>query len=155
MIDNLNEHQGMTREEQLAVDVPQLLGEGISDETGMLRGVVQGLGQTAAALQIQDAGMPLEMLGRILTMINRHSFEAAVIDIDVIVEEPERRGYPKIAAIVRAGIGSCCNDTDYRLLARWLANVYALIALRETVQSAEVHNSDTSEAQELRDSSDS
>lgn len=147
MPDKINDLHDMSREEQLAINVPELLQEGISDDVGEIRGVVQGIGQTATALQIQEAGMPIEMLARMLTMINRHTLQAAVTDIDVIVEEPERRGYPGIAAIVRAGITSCESDADYLLFVRWLVNVYGLSSLREEMQTSKAQGGQGFETQ--------
>lgn len=140
MPNKIKDQGDMSREEQLAINVPELLLEGISNNAGEIRGVVQGVGQTAAALQVREAGMPLEMFGRMLTMLNRHTCQTAATDIDVIVEEPEKRGYPEIAKIVRAGIASCDNDADYLLFARWLANVYGLVALHESVQSMDIQD---------------
>jgi len=133
----MDDHRDLSLEEQLAIDVPALLAQGISDGSGALRGLVQGTGATATAVQVDEAGMPLAMLGRMLTMITRHTFAAAVLDVDVIVEEPERRGFPGIATIVRAGIAACRDGAEYALFARWLADVYGLLALREATAAAE------------------
>jgi hypothetical protein len=125
-----DEHRDLDRDDLLAIDVPSLLAGGIGDRAGHLRGEVQGTASTAAAVQIEAEGLPLDMLGRMLTMVNRHTWQAAVADVDVIVEEPARRGYPRAASIVRAGIAACRDGDEYVLFARWLANVYALAALR-------------------------
>jgi hypothetical protein len=124
-----DEHRDLGREELLAVDVPALLAAGITAGTGQLRGELQGTGQAAAATQLEDSGLPLDMLGRMLTMLNRHTWQAAVADVDVIVEEPEKRGFPAAARIVRAGITACGDGDEYVQLARWLANVYGLLAI--------------------------
>jgi hypothetical protein len=123
------EHRDLSRDELLAIDVPALLAGGISDGAGRIRGELQGTGQAAAAVQLAASGLPLEMLGRMLTMVNRHTWQAAVADLDVIVEEPDKRGFPDAAGIVRAGIGACRDGDDYVLFARWLANVYTLAAI--------------------------
>jgi hypothetical protein len=117
------------RDELLAIDVPALLAAGISDGAGRFRGELQGTGQAAAAVQLGASGLPLEMLGRMLTMVNRHTWRAAVADVDVIVEEPEKRGFPAAGTMVRAGISACRDDAEYGLFARWLADVYALLAI--------------------------
>ena len=121
------EHADLGRDELLAIDVPAMLAEGISDGD-VIRGELQGTGQAAAAVQMEADGLPLEMLGRMLTMVNRHTWQAAVADVDVITEEPEKRGFPRAAAVVRAGIAACRDDADYGRFARWLANVYTLLA---------------------------
>jgi hypothetical protein len=125
----MDEHRDLGRDELLAVDVPALLAAGISDGAGRIRGELQGTGQAAAAIQLAESGLPLDMLGRILTMVNRHTWQAAVEDIDVIVEEPDKRGFPEAGAIVRAGISACHDGDDYGLFARWLANVYGLAVM--------------------------
>lgn len=127
--DAVGEHPDLGRDELLAVDVPALLAAGISDDEGRIRGELQGTGQAAAAVQLEAAGLPLEMLGRMLTMVNRHTWLAAVADADVIVEEPDKRGFPRASEIVRAGVAACQDGDDYLLFARWLANVYGLVAL--------------------------
>jgi hypothetical protein len=127
--DNDEEHRDLDRAELLAVDVPGLLAAGISDGEGRIRGELQGTGQVAAAIQVEAAGLPLEMLGRMLTMVNRHTWQAAVADVDVIVEEPDKRGFPRASEIVRAGIAACRDGDEYVLFARWLANVYGLVAI--------------------------
>ena len=124
-----DEHRDLGRDELLAVDVPALLAAGISDGAGRIRGELQGTGQAAAATQLADSELPLDMLGRILTMVNRHTWQAAVEDIDVIVEEPDKRGFPVASDIVRAGLAACHDGDDYGLFARWLANVYGLAAM--------------------------
>jgi hypothetical protein len=75
-------------------------------------------------------GLPPDMLGRMLTMVNRHTWQAAVADIDVIVEEPEKRGFPRAARIVRSGVTACRDGDEYVLFARWLANVFTLVTVR-------------------------
>ena len=122
-------HDDLDRDALLAVDVPALLASGIGDADGRLRGEVQGTASAAAAEQLLADGLPADMLGRMLTMVNRHTWLAAVADIDVIVEEPEKRGHPRAAGIVRAGVGACRNGDEYVLFARWLANVFARVTL--------------------------
>ena len=126
---NMDEHGDLGRDELLAVDVPGLLAAGISEGAGRIRGELQGTGQAAASVQLAASGLPLDMLGRILTMVNRHTWQAAVADIDVIVEEPDKRGFPGTSGIVRAGIAACHDNDDYGLFARWLADVYGLAAI--------------------------
>ena len=99
-------HDDLDRDALLAVDVPALLAAGVGDADGRLRGEVQGTASAAAAEQLLADGLPGDILGRMLTMVNRHTWLAAVADIDVIVEEPETRGYPRAAGIVRAGVGA-------------------------------------------------
>ena len=98
-----DQHADLGREDLLAIDVPTMLAAGISDGDA-IRGKLQGTGQAAAAVQLEADGLPLDMLGRMLTMVNRHTWQAAVADVDVIVEEPEKRGFPRAAEIVRAGL---------------------------------------------------
>jgi hypothetical protein len=126
----MDEHRDLGREELLAIDVPALLAAGISDGVGRIRGELQGTGQAAAAVQLEASGLPLDMLGRMLTMVNRHTWQAAVADVAVIVEEPDKRGFPEASRIVRAGIAACRDGDEYGLFARWLANVYGLAAIR-------------------------
>ena len=122
------EHRDLDRDELLAIDVPAMLAAGVSDGDG-IRGELLGTGQAAAAVQLEADGLPLDMLGRMLTMVNRHTWEAAVADVDVIVEEPDKRGFPRASGIVRAGIGACRSGDDYQHLARWLSDVYLLLAV--------------------------
>jgi len=124
-----HDDRDQSRDELLAVDVPAILAAGISDGSGAMRGPVQGTASAAAAVQLGEDGLPVEMLGRILTMIHRHTLAAARANQDVIVEEPAKRGFPRAAAIVRLGIEACRDDADYILFARWLANVYGLLVL--------------------------
>ena len=123
-----DEHADLGRDELLAIDVPAMLAAGVS-EGDVIRGELQGTGQAAAAVQLEADGLPLEMLGRMLTMVNRHTWQAAVADVDVITEEPDKRGFPRAGAIVRAGIAACRDDGDYGRFARWLADVYTLLAV--------------------------
>jgi hypothetical protein len=126
-----DDHADLERADLLAIDVPATLAAGISDGAGGLRGEVQGTASAAAAVQMEAEGLPAEMLGRMLTMIHRHTWQAAVADIDVIVEEPEKRGYPRAAGIVRAGVAACRNGDEYVLFDRWLANVFTRLAVRD------------------------
>jgi hypothetical protein len=130
-----DEHRDLGRDELLAIDLPALLAAGISDGAGRIRGELQGTGQAAASVQLLASGLPLDMLGRMLTMVNRHTWQAAVADLDVIVEEPEKRGFPGAAGIVRAGIAACRDGDEYLLFARWLANVYSLTAIGAAARS--------------------
>jgi hypothetical protein len=125
-----DDHADLDREQLLAFDVPATLAAGIGDGAGALRAAVQGTASAAAAVQMEAEGLPTEMLGRMLTMVNRHTWQAAVADIDVIVEEPEKRGYPRAAGIVRSGVAACRDGDEYVLFDRWLANVYTRLALR-------------------------
>jgi hypothetical protein len=133
----MDDHRDLSLEEQLAIDVPAILAGGIGDGSGRMRGIVQGAAVTATALQVEHAGLPAGMLGRMLTMVNRHTFRAARDDVAVIVEEPERRGFTAIATIVRAGIAACNDEGEYALFARWLADVYALVSLRTATTGLE------------------
>ena len=126
-----HDHRDLDRDDLLAVDVPAMLAAGIGDEAGRLRGEIQGTASAAAAVQMEAEGLPADILGRMLTMVNRHTWQAAVADIDVIVEEPDKRGFPRSATIVRAGVAACRDGDDYVLFARWLANVFTLAAMRD------------------------
>lgn len=126
-----DDHPDLSREDLLAIDVPAMLAAGVGDGTGRLRGEVQGTASAAAAVQMEAEGLPPDMLGRMLTMVNRHTWRAAVADIDVIVEEPERRGYPRSTRIVRSGVAACRDGDEYVLFTRWLANVFTLTTIRD------------------------
>ena len=126
-----DDHVDLSRKDLLAIDVPAMLAAGIGDDAGLLRGEVQGTASAAAAVQMAAEGLPPDMLGRMLTMVNRHTWQAAVADIDVIVEEPEKRGYPRSTRIVRSGVAACRDGDEYVLFARWLANVFTLATIRD------------------------
>ena len=125
----MDEPHDLNRDELLAINVPALLAAGISDGAGRMRGEVQGTAQAAACVQLLAADVPLDLLGRIVTMVNRHTWRAAVEDIAVIVEEPDKRGFPGVSGMVRAGIAACRDGDEYVHFARWLADVYGLAAI--------------------------
>lgn len=126
-----DDHADLDRTDLLAIDVPAMLAAGIGDGAGGLRGEVQGTASVAAAVQLEADGLPPDMLGRMLTMVNRHTWRAATADIDVIVEEPEKRGFPRAVRIVRSGVAACRDGDEYVLFARWLANVFTLVSMRQ------------------------
>ncbi len=126
----IDPHRDYTRQEQIDLDLTGLFAEGLRDEEGRLPLVLQGIGSAAMALQVEEAGVPLPMFNRMLTTANEISLQRASAMPEELVEELERRGFPQIARIVRAGIDACRDEDDYRNFVRWLIQVRNLIVFR-------------------------
>ncbi len=123
-------HRDYTRQEQLALDLTELFANGLRDEQGRLPLALQGIGSAAMALQTEAAGVPLPMFNRMLTTANEISLTRAKAMPEELVEELEKRGFPQIARIVRAGVDACRDEDDYRNLVHWLIQVRNLIVFR-------------------------
>ncbi|MGB9750791.1 MAG: hypothetical protein C0183_13675 [Roseiflexus castenholzii] len=126
----IDPHRDYTRQEQLALDLTELFAEGLRDEEGRLPLTLQGIGSAAMAMHVEEAGVPLPMFNRMLTTANEISLERAGAMPGELVEELEKRGFPQIARIVRAGIAACRDEDDYRNFVRWLIQVRNLIVFR-------------------------
>ena len=98
------------------VDVPALLGQGLADAAGGLRGELQGEGALAAAVQLQRDGAGAEDVALALSQVRSR---ALGIDLEP-AELP-----PRLAAMADAGAGD-----DPELLAEWLGLVANLMMLR-------------------------
>lgn len=130
-------HRDYTRQEQLALDLTELFTNGLRDEQGQLPLALQGIGSAAMALQTEEAGVPLPMFNRMLTTANEISLTRAKAMPEELVEELEKRGFPQIARIVRAGVDACRDEDDYRNLVHWLIQVRNLIVFR--AQASRIH----------------
>lgn len=119
-----------TRQEQLDLDLTELFADGFRDAEGKLPLALQGLGVAALALQTEAAGVPLPMYNRMLTTANEISLKRAREMPDELVEELEKRGFPRIGRIIRAGIDACRDNDDYRSFVRWMILARNLMALR-------------------------
>jgi|GEM_PF-1724772 len=126
----IDPHRDYTRQEQLDLDLSELFAEGLRDENGQLPLTLQGIGSAAMAVQTEQAGVPLPMFNRMLTTANEISLQRARAMPEELVEELEKRGFPQIARIIRAGIDACRDDADYRNFVRWLIQVRNLIVFR-------------------------
>lgn len=104
----------ITDDDAARLDVPALLAQGLADETGGLRGELQGEGALAAAVQLQRDGAGAEDVALALSQIRSR---AMGIDLEP-AELP-----PRLAAMADAG-------GDPELLAEWLGLVANLMMLR-------------------------
>jgi len=125
-----------TRQEQLDLDLPGLFAGGFLDEQGRLRLELQGVGCAAMALQTEQAGVPLPMFNRMLTTANEISLRRARELPEELVEELEKRGFPQIGGIVRAGIDACRDEQEYRGFVHWLILARNLMVLRDRERGA-------------------
>lgn len=95
------------------LDVGSLLGAGLADETGALRGELQGEGALAAAVQLERAGVPAEAVALALSQVRGRE-----LGIDL---EPAAFG-PPLDAWTQGG--------EPLLLAEWLGLVANLMLMR-------------------------
>lgn len=127
----IDPYRDYTRQEQLELDLTELFANGIRNEEGQLRLELQGIGCAAMALQTEEAGVPMPMFNRMLTTANEISLKRAKDMPEELVEELEKRGFPQIGRVIRAGIDACQNTEDYHAFFRWLMLVRNLMALRD------------------------
>ncbi|MEO8687865.1 MAG: hypothetical protein ABI611_06565 [Solirubrobacteraceae bacterium] len=106
----------ITDDDAARVDVPALLGQGLADEAGGLRGELQGEGALAAAVQLQRDGAGAEDVALALSQVRSR---AMGIDLEP-ADLP-----PRLAAMADA-----CAGGDPELLAEWLGLVANLMMLR-------------------------
>ena len=126
----IDPYRDYTYEEQRNLNLSALFENGLSDEQGQMRPELQGIGAAAAAIQAMDQGVPLPMVGLMLTNANEKTLLGARRHPEDLLEELEFRGFTHFAALVRAGIDACQDDADYRLLVRWLGMVRNLMVVR-------------------------
>lgn len=106
--------EAISDDDAARVDVPALLAQGLADETGELRGELQGEGALAAAVQLQRDGAGAEDVALALSQVRSR---AMGIDLEP-ADLP-----PRLAAMAGAG-------GDPELLAQWLGLVANLMMLR-------------------------
>ena len=119
-----------TLEEQRRLDLTDLFAEGIRDDQGRMRPAVQGVGSVAAAIQAEDEGVPIDVLGRMVTTGFENDLAETRAHPEDLLEELDP--YPRFAALVRSGLNACRDDDDYEYFMRWLRNVRGLVVLRQT-----------------------
>jgi hypothetical protein len=107
---------GLTDADAAEIDVPALLGPGLADDSGGLRGDLQGEGALAAAVQLERDGAVADDVALALSQVR-----SAAMGIDL---EPADLP-PRLAGFVAAGA-----DDDPELLAGWLGLVANLMMLR-------------------------
>ena len=126
-----------TYEEQLNLDLSDLFDNGLRDAAGNMRPELQGIGAVAAAIQAQDEGATLPMVGLMLTNANEKTLLGARRHPEDLLEELQKRGCTRFAALIQRGIDACQDDADYRTLVRWLGMVRNLIIIRSTLSGKE------------------
>jgi hypothetical protein len=119
-----------TYEEQRQLDLGDLFEGGIRGENGGLTPLLQGVGAAATAIQAEAAGVPVEMMGRIAYTAAEIRYREALEHPEELTEELDKRGFGRIADILRAGLHAVQDETDYRALARWIANVHVIMRER-------------------------
>lgn len=117
-----------TYEEQLNLNLHELFTEGLRTPEGAMRPELQGVGSAAAAIQAQ--GIPLPMIGLMLTNANEKTLLGAQRHPEDLLEELDKRGHAWFADVIRTGIAACQDDEDYRMLVRWLGMVRNLMVIR-------------------------
>lgn len=117
-----------TYEEQLHLDLQELFVHGLRTPEGTMRPELQGVGAAATAIQFQ--GIPLPMIGLMLTNANEKTLLGAQRHPEDLLEELDKRGHSRFADIIRSGIAACKDDEDYRSLVRWLGMVRNLMVIR-------------------------
>lgn len=120
-----------TLEEHRTLDLSTLFARGLRDPAGRLWPEIQGVGAAATAIQAADDGVPVPMVGRLVTTAHEINLVRARAVPEELVEELEKRHHPALARLLRAGIAACQDEADYRLFAGWLASVFHLMRLRE------------------------
>jgi hypothetical protein len=124
----IDPYRDYTYEEQLHLDLHELFSKGLRTPEGAMRPELQGVGAASAAIQAQ--GIPLPMIGLMLTNANEKTLLGAQRHPEDLLEELDRRGHTRFADVIRSGIAACQNDDDYRTLVRWLGMVRNLIIVR-------------------------
>ena len=119
-----------TLEEQRQLDLSELFADGIRDDAGRMRPELQGVGSVAAAIQAQDEGVPIDVLGRMVTTGFENDLAETRTHPEDLLEELDP--YPRFAALIASGLKACRDDDDYEVFMRWLQNVRGLIVLRST-----------------------
>ena len=122
-----------TYEEQLHLDLHELFSNGLRTPEGAMRPELQGVGSAAAAIQAQ--GIPLPMMGLMLTNANEKTLLGAQRHPEDLLEELDKRGHGWFADVIRTGLAACQDDEDYRMLVRWLAMVRNLMVIRSLTAS--------------------
>ena len=104
---------GLTDDAAAELDVAALLGAGLADESGALRGELQGEGALAAAVQLERAGIPVEDVALALSHARSRGAGIAL--------EPVPLGEP---------LGGWARTGDPALLGEWLGLVANLMMMR-------------------------
>jgi hypothetical protein len=126
----IDPYRDYTYEEQRTLDLSDLFANGLRGEHGKMRPELQGIGSVAAAIQAQDDGVPLPMVGLMLTNANEKTLLGAQRHPEDLLEELEKRGYIRFASLIQRGIDACQDEADYRTLVRWLGMVRNLLVIR-------------------------
>jgi hypothetical protein len=124
----IDPYRDYTYEEQLHLDLHELFAQGLRTSDGAMRPELGGVGSAAAAIQAQ--GIPLPMIGLMLTNANEKTLLGAQRHPEDLLEELDKRGHAHFADVIRSGIAACQNDEDYRILVRWLGMVRNLMVIR-------------------------
>lgn len=126
----IDPYRDYTYEEQRVLDLSDLFANGLRDDQGKMKPELQGIGSAAAAIQAEDEGTPLPMVGLMLTNAAEKTLLGAQRHPEDLLEELEKRGYTRFAGLIQRGIDACQDDEDYQILVRWLGMVYNLMIVR-------------------------
>jgi len=105
---------GISDDDAAQLDVTAMLGEGLDDGTGALRGELQGEGALAAAVQLERDGVPVDAVALALSQIRSR-------DMGIDLEPADLP--PRLAGWVAVG-------PDDKRLAEWLGLVANLMMFR-------------------------
>jgi hypothetical protein len=116
-----------TDDDAAGFDLVAMLGEGVADEKGRLRGELQGEGALGAAIQFERSGVTVDDVT--LAVSQLHS-EALGIEITAA-------DYPgELQTIVDAGRTATPRETERMLFIEWLAAVPGLMNMRAQARGA-------------------
>ena len=106
--------EGISDDEAARLDVEALLADGLADESGALRGELQGEGALAAAVQLERAGVPVEDVALALSHVRGRNLD---IDLETVLLGPP------------LGLWADSGE-EPELLAEWLGLVANLMMMR-------------------------
>jgi hypothetical protein len=95
------------------LDVGALLADGITDDDGRLRGDLQGIGSTAAAIQLDNQFVTAAQVNEVASG-QAGGFVAPALDV-----------------LVKQGEAAARDDNDRAVFNRWLGMIAAQLVLRE------------------------
>ncbi|WP_028063261.1 hypothetical protein [Solirubrobacter soli] len=95
------------------LDLGALLADGITDADGSMRPELQGIGSTAAAIQLDNQFVTAAQVHEVASG-NATGFVA-----------------PPLEMLVKAGLAAARDDADREVFTRWLGMVAAQLILRE------------------------